>query len=84
MSLRGNNEPVNEPVSQSHPGDNASMATFQFLPKYQFLMDVYDEWFGTGDFQDVSGGNDGREKLFKAKWRRHLGASGNKQLSNNN
>jgi hypothetical protein len=46
-------------------------------------MDVFDEWFGTGDFVDAAGGIDGGKKAFKAKGRRHFGAKGNKQLSNN-
>jgi hypothetical protein len=42
--------------------------------KHKCLMDVYDEWNGTGDFHDEEGGIAGRNLKLKSSWRKHIPA----------
>ena len=36
------------------------------------LLEVYEEWYGLGDFEDGMGGVAGRDKKFGSKWRKHI------------
>lgn len=40
--------------------------------KHSSLSDLFDEWFGIGKFVDEHGGFFGRNKKYKAKWRKHI------------
>ena len=59
------------------PNDNAdptsSYHTFYHLtPRHKLLADMWDEWFGFNRFNDGFGGVHGRDKKYKAKWRKHI------------
>ena len=47
-------------------------AHYRMVQRHRTLADVWDEWHGIGKFADEYNGIDGRNKLFKAKWRKHL------------
>ena len=48
--------------------------------QHQTLSALVDEFFGRGDFQDALGGAEGREKIWKNKWRKHWPAKMNTQF----
>ena len=64
-----------ERPSEDHPWNHTDHSSYTFTVKHSCLKEMYDEWYGLGNFFDTYGGVEGREVLFgkhKAKWRRHL------------
>ena len=47
-------------------------AAYQMCHRHKRLTDMWDEWHGTGRFEDAYGGIIGRDKLYGKKWRKHL------------
>ena len=44
----------------------------RMVPKHKCLSDLWDEWYGLGEFADTEGGIDGRNKKYGSKWWKHL------------
>ena len=66
-------QPVREPVSPH--------ATFQLRAKHSCLIDVWNEWFGYGEFADDHGGVAGRNAKFGKKWKREAPCLDHSQFS---
>ena len=51
-------------------------ALFRMVPKHIVLLGLMHEWYGVGDYYDSYGGIEGRNKTYKARWRKkcHLNA----------
>jgi Transcriptional activator of glycolytic enzymes len=47
-------------------------ASYRMRPKHRNLTELYDEWIGAGDFADNYGGIEGRNKKYRAQWRKHI------------
>lgn len=63
VSLHANVTPANEDFHET---------VFQLTKKHKSIMDIYDEWYGTGDFFDSLGGVNGRNQKYKSSWRKHI------------
>jgi Transcriptional activator of glycolytic enzymes len=46
------------------------LGLFRMIPKHLSLLDLVNEWFGTGDFHDEYGGIEGRNERYKSRWRK--------------
>ncbi len=46
---------------------------FEMFLNHKTLQGMWDEWHGNGKYDDGGGGIEGRNKKYKARWRRHLG-----------
>jgi Transcriptional activator of glycolytic enzymes len=60
---------ANVPVSDAPA---SAFKHIQLTPKHACLSDLWDEWYGLGQFNQVNGGIDWLEAKYKAKWRSHL------------
>jgi hypothetical protein len=56
------------PIIETDPAEDHQL--YRMKPKHLILLDVVHEWFGTGDYYDEYGGIDGRNKLFKSRWKK--------------
>jgi Transcriptional activator of glycolytic enzymes len=54
---------------------------YRMVKRHPSLVDMWDEWHGTGMFLDDLGGIEGRNKRFKAKWRKHFKGPQSQQYS---
>lgn len=57
-------------------GEENPYLVYTMCAKHKSLVDLIDEWYGDGAFDDGSGGIKGRDEQFGTKWRSHI----NKQL----
>ena len=60
------------PARQPTDEDLKLHQTFRMVLKHSTLINLYAEWTGTDAFNDGFGGVEGRNRLFKAKWRKHI------------
>jgi ribosome assembly protein YihI (activator of Der GTPase) len=54
---------------------------YRMQMKHPSLASVWREWFGLEEFEDEYGGINGRNKMFKAKWRQHLNGTSYSKVS---
>jgi hypothetical protein len=57
------------PILETDPAEDHQL--YRMAPKHLILLDLVHEWFGTGDYYDEYGGINGRNNLFKARWKKH-------------
>ena len=51
-------------------GNDSNKKTMK--PRHDHFGDIIDEWYGTGNYSDELGGIEGRDKLHKSSWRKHI------------
>lgn len=68
----GNSNPASATATtndkEADPADTHML--FRMVPKHLNLLELVNEWFGNGDYYDEYGGIDGRNKRYKARWRK--------------
>lgn len=60
------------PINSEIECDLEEQRSYRMVKRHLSLEDMWCEWHGTGRFADDVGGIKGRNKLFGAKWRKHL------------
>ena len=66
------NDPVVEAEDNDNDPDDLEHRNYRLVPRHQTLTDMWNEWHGEEQYADSFGGIAGRDKLFGAKWRKHL------------
>jgi Transcriptional activator of glycolytic enzymes len=70
---------------QAEEPDPVQLAsTFRMKAKHNTLTDLWQEWFGLGEWEDEFGGVAGRNEKFGAKWRKEAKALDKSQYSRTN
>jgi Transcriptional activator of glycolytic enzymes len=71
MLLIMQSPPIGNCSPLSSPGES-KLSNYRMSKKHKTLEDMWDEWNGTGRFEDNFGGIKGRNKKCGSKWRKHL------------
>jgi hypothetical protein len=71
MLLITQSPPIGNCSPLSSPGES-KLSNYQMSKKLKTLEDMWDEWNGTGRFEDNFGGINGRNKKYGSKRRKHL------------
>jgi hypothetical protein len=56
------------PTLEPDPAEEHQL--YRMKPKHLSLLDLVHEWFSTGDYYDGYGGINGRNDLFKNRWKK--------------